>query len=189
MANQFLISAGISAQDLWRTCPSCRAFSPFSSTGRRIGVVAKNHPPRRCGQQLTGSSPRPPQNRSGGNRGRTAELRAAVLGKYQRVQVRGVIAVATRPARRENTGSAVEHPPTVESSAIAVGQLPRQQRAPSAGVLSESHAGLEDVGGVHAGGVNHLGVNVQAVNASRRSRAVRPGLPAMAASERSLRVP
>ena len=99
----------------------------------------------------------------------SAEISAQL--SQQQVQVRGVIAVATRPARRENAGSAVEQYPRQAGIVSNSDQpwLPRQQHAPSAGVLQRRSRRSQGTSGAFTGGVNHLGVNVQAVNASAQN--------------------
>ena len=179
MANRVLNLGGNLSARLASVLTLVQGVLTVQLHGAQNRVVTEAALPRRCGQQLTGQLAVLDRIKTvrGGNRGRAAEFRAAVLGRniaqlsQQQVQVRGIIAVATRPARRENTGSAVEHihrQTGIVSNSDQAGCLGNSARLQQ-GVLSEGHAGLGNIGGVHAGGVNHLGINVQAVNASAQN--------------------
>ena len=138
--------------------------------GAQNRIVTETALPRRSGQQLAGQFA--VLNRleavRGSHRCGATELRAAVLGgniaqlSQQQVQVCGVVAVAASPAGRENTGGAAEHihgQARVVSNSNQTGRL-SDRASLEQRVFGEGHAGLGNVGRVHAGCVHHLGVNV-----------------------------
>ena len=179
MANRVLNLGGNLSARLASVLTLVQGVLTVQLHGAQNRIVTEAALPRRCSQQLAGQLAVLDRLKTvrGGNRRRAAELRAAVLGRniaqlsQQQVQVRAVITVATRPARRENTGGAVEHihrQTGIVSNSDQTGCLCNSARLQQ-GVLSEGHAGLGNIGCVHAGGVNHLGINVQAVNASAQN--------------------